>query len=105
MLNNTTQSPGKLYEYLGARKPVLACVPDGFIRQTLEETKACTIVNPDDVDGIAAAILRFYEQFQRRELPVPREDVVTKYDRIALTRELSIIFGFLVDDSERHHRE
>ncbi|MEK7670603.1 MAG: glycosyltransferase, partial [Bacteroidota bacterium] len=30
-------SPGKTYEYIGARKPILGCVPDGFLKQTILE--------------------------------------------------------------------
>lgn len=97
MLTNDSQSPGKLYEYLGARKPILACVPDGFIRQTVAEARAGVSVDPDDVDGIASAIVRFYEQYRQEGLPKPREDVVARFDRVELTRELSIILGFLAE--------
>jgi glycosyltransferase involved in cell wall biosynthesis len=97
MLNNDRQSPGKFYEYLGARKPVLACVPDGFIRQALKEAEGGVIVDPADVDGIAAAIAEYYLQFTSNTLPRPKEEVVAKYDRVQLTNELSKILGFLVD--------
>ena len=97
MLKNDSQSPGKLYEYLGARKPILACVPEGFIQQTIEEAGGTMIVRPDDVDGIAKHIVGMYELFKKKALPKPKEDVVVKYDRIELTNELSKIFGFLVE--------
>jgi glycosyltransferase involved in cell wall biosynthesis len=97
MLNNDSQSPGKLYEYLGARKPVIACVNDGFLSQTIEEAEAGVILRPDDVDGIAKNILRYYELFKTKQLPAPNEEVVLKYDRVELTNELSKIFGFLVE--------
>ncbi len=97
MLKNDSQSPGKLYEYFGARKPVLACVPDGFISQTVEETGAGTIIKPDDVDGIAKALLAYFEQYKLKKLPQPKEDVVNQYNRIELTKELSKIFGFLLE--------
>ena len=97
MLRNDTQSPGKLYEYLGARKPILACVGEGFIRQTIEEAGAGFAVAPDDVDGIAVAIMSYYEQFEKGELPRPKEEIVEKYDRIHLTDQLSKIFGFLAE--------
>jgi glycosyltransferase involved in cell wall biosynthesis len=97
MLRNDRQSPGKLYEYFGARKPILACVGDGFIRQTLEEGRACIITPPEDVDAIAGAISKWYGMFTEGGLPRPQEDVVTKYDRVELTDELSKIFGFLVE--------
>ncbi|MBI4549029.1 MAG: glycosyltransferase [Ignavibacteriae bacterium] len=97
IVNNDKQSPGKLYEYLGARKPILACVPNGFVRQALSEVGSCILVDPYDVDGIARGILQFYEQFEKKQLPRLKEHVVTKYDRVTLTEELSKIFGFLVE--------
>ncbi len=97
MVDNETQSPGKVYEYLGAKKPILACVPDGFIRQTLEEAGGCIITDPTDVDGIARALGTLFDQYERKELPVPHDEVVEKYNRIELTRDLSKIFGFLAE--------
>ncbi|MDI6767141.1 MAG: glycosyl transferase family 1, partial [Bacteroidota bacterium] len=96
MLNNDKQSPGKLYEYLGLRKPILSCVPEGFIKQTLKEAGGGIIVDPLDVNGIARAILEFYNLSQLNKLPQPQEGVVQQYNRIELTNELSKIFGFLV---------
>ncbi|MBI1806759.1 MAG: glycosyltransferase [Ignavibacteria bacterium] len=97
MLNNDRQSPGKVYEYFGLRKPILACIPDGFLRQTIKEAGASVIVDPTDVGGIASGVLHFYELFKEKKLPAPKEDVVMKYDRIELTNELSKIFGFLAE--------
>ena len=98
MVNNDRQSPGKLYEYLGTRKPILACVPTkGFIRQTLMEAGGSMIVEPTDTKGITSAILRLYEQYSEKKLPCPQEEVVERYNRVELTRELSTIFGFLAE--------
>ncbi len=95
-VNNDKQSPGKVYEYLGARKPILACVPDGFIRQTLQEAGASFFAQPDNVEEITAGILMFYKHYEQHSLPQPKIGVVQKYDRIKLTEELSRVFGFLV---------
>jgi len=97
MVNNDRQSPGKLYEYLGARKPILACVPQGFVRQTVAEAKGAIITEPTDVNEISRAIKQLYDRFLQKSLPCPDEDVVEKYNRIELTRELSTYFGFLAE--------
>lgn len=96
-LGNDLQSPGKVYEYLAARKPILACVPDGFVRQTLQEAGATTVVEPTDVKGITKTILALFEQYRRGTLPRPREEVVERYNRITLTEELAKTFGFLTE--------
>lgn len=94
-LDNDTQSPGKLYEYLGTRRPILGCVPSGFVRQTLEEYGAAMVVDPGDVKGIAAALRRFASLHRDNRLPVPSASAAARFDRVALTNELSKIFGFL----------
>lgn len=97
MLTNDSQSPGKFYEYLGARKPILACIGEGFLRQTMEETEAGTVVEPDDVQGIAKAIVDYHKMFTEKRLPRPNEEAVLRFDRIELTDELSKMFGFLAE--------
>jgi glycosyltransferase involved in cell wall biosynthesis len=48
---------GKVFEYLAAERPILAAVPpDGAAAELLGELGAATIVAPDDVDGLAAAL-------------------------------------------------
>jgi glycosyltransferase involved in cell wall biosynthesis len=89
-------STGKLYEYLGARKPILGCVPEGVARQTIIEAGG-VIVDPTDVDGIADAILRFYEKYRKKELKGPPEEIVQRYDRVSLTGEVAKFMEFLVD--------
>jgi glycosyltransferase involved in cell wall biosynthesis len=94
-LDNDTQSPGKLYEYLGARKPILASVPPGFVEQTLEDAGASIITRPGDTDAIVAGLRRFATMHRKNALPIPNEGEVRRYDRVTLTNELSKIFGFL----------
>ncbi len=97
-VNNDRQSPGKAYEYLGARKPILASVPDGFLRNMLQETGSALFTQPDSVEEIAEVILQFYHKFESHTLPAPHESVVQKYDRLKLTEELSHMLGFLVSE-------
>ncbi len=89
-------SPGKVYEYIGAGKPILGCVPDGFMRSTILEAGG-TVVDPDDVAGIKAAILGYVQQFERKELKGPSPDVVEKYNRVSLTGSLAKVFNELFE--------
>lgn len=97
MVPNDRQSPGKLYEYFGAHKPIIACVPDGFLRQAVAEAEAGICVEPENADALASAILQSYRQFKSGRLPVPSPEVISKYNRIELANELSKIFGFLAE--------
>jgi glycosyltransferase involved in cell wall biosynthesis len=88
-------SPGKVYEYIGARKPILGCAPDGFIKSTILEAGG-TVVGPADVPAIKAALEDYIGKFERHEFSGPREDVVEKYNRVTLTRSLVKIFESLL---------
>jgi glycosyltransferase involved in cell wall biosynthesis len=47
----------KVFEYLAAERPILAAVPpDGAAADLIRETGAGTVVAPDDMDGLRAAI-------------------------------------------------
>lgn len=62
----------KLFEYLAARRPILAAVPvDGEAARLLRPTGAATIVSPDDVTGMTAALADFELRWRTGVLNVP----------------------------------
>ena len=81
--------PGKVYEYIGAKKPILACVPDGAAKMAIEESGAGFICSPDDINEIKNTILKVYEQYKNNSLPVPSDEIVEKYRRDNLTELLT----------------
>jgi glycosyltransferase involved in cell wall biosynthesis len=89
MLNDTVRSPGKLYEYFGARKPILACLPDGAMKKLALDTKATIATYPKDVASIKSAIGRFYEMWQKNILPTPDREYTNSFDRKLLTSQLA----------------
>lgn len=63
---------GKVFEYVAAGRPILAVVPpDGAAAELVRETGAGTVVAPDDVAGIRAAL----EALHARYLDGGLEDV------------------------------
>lgn len=54
----------KLFEYLGLRRPVLMLAPPGPARSLVEDLEAGQTADPDDVEGIARAIGRLYEEWR-----------------------------------------
>jgi glycosyltransferase involved in cell wall biosynthesis len=50
--------PGKVFEYFGARRPILALAANNEAASVIEETGTGWTVAPDDVDAIAATIER-----------------------------------------------
>jgi glycosyltransferase involved in cell wall biosynthesis len=85
-------STGKLYEYLAARKPILACVPEGAARQTLGASGAAFLCPPQDVDAIAAQIAVLHARFRAGTLPAPAVDFIAQFDRKRLTGDLVTLF-------------
>lgn len=86
-------STGKLYEYLGAQKPILACVPDGVARQVLDKSQAAFIAAPDDVSGIYTQITALYKLHKSGRLPTPSNEFVQQFERRALTEQLARILA------------
>ena len=74
-------STGKLFEYMGSLKPILALLPDGAAKQALEGYNAATIVLPDDIAAISSAIEKLYEEWISHSLPVGSKSHVEQFDR------------------------
>lgn len=84
--------PGKVYEYFGAKKPILGCVPDGAAKLALQEYGASFICEPDNVLEIKNTIYKIYELYKEDKLPIPSDEVVNKYRRDLLTETLIKVF-------------
>ena len=97
--NDELISPLKLSEYIGARKPILACVTEGVSKQMLRNYNAVKICPPDDPEAIADMIIEYYDLYAKNAMPLPNEEVVKKYDINTLTHELVRYFEFLIDIS------
>jgi glycosyltransferase involved in cell wall biosynthesis len=80
--------PGKTYEYLGARRPILAAVPDGDARDLLDRAGNAALCRPRDVDGICAALRALV---QGRYPAEPRPGVVAQYDRRTLAARMAAV--------------
>ena len=96
--NADTISSGKLYEYFGTRKPIIASLPEGALKTSSEEYKAALITEPDNIDQIKNAILKVYELYCGNQLPVPDQEFIEKLRRDYLTELLIKQFQFLVKE-------
>lgn len=97
MVGNTknahTISSAKLYEYFGARKPILASLPQGALRHDTERYGAAIVTDPDDVKAIAEGLEQFYERWKAGTLPRPSPGVVEQYDRSLLAHDLAKVLA------------
>ncbi len=83
---------GKLFEYLAARRPILAAVPpDGAAARLVEEANAGIVTAPDDVEAMRRAIARLVECWRAGTLDEPRlgEELRTRIGRLERSREFA----------------
>ena len=83
--------PGKLFEYLAARRPVLGIgQPDGAMAQVLSATRAGVTVNWEDETGLRAFLADAWQQFRSGGVPATAGDI-GPYSRRATARQLALL--------------
>jgi len=96
--NADTISSGKLYEYFGTKKPIIACLPEGALKTAATDYGASFITSPNNIDEIKNVLLQVYEQYKNSTLPAPDEEFIQKHRRDFLTEQLSKQFLLSVKD-------
>jgi hypothetical protein len=95
--NEDAAMPGKVGEYIGSRKNILACIPEGVTKKILEKYEAIKFVGTENPQDIADRIYEYFKLFERNEMPVANENMVTQYERKMMTSELAKEFNYLLD--------
>lgn len=86
---------GKIFEYLAARRPILALTPPGnMLEKLIHELKVGQTVEPLDKEGIKKLIQYFYDKWQNNQLNIPQVNL-DRFNREKLTQKLAEIFNNL----------
>ncbi|QTD37206.1 glycosyltransferase family 4 protein [Polaribacter batillariae] len=82
---------GKLFEYLTAKRPILAMASEkGDLAEILKETNAGVVVNYNNEEKLSSEILRLYNQYKNGSLDVNTKNI-KQYHRKELTKKLAEI--------------
>ena len=93
--NNEGILTGKLFEYLKAKRPILAIGPEkGDLATILQETNSGVIVNFDAEEKLKLEIVALYQKYKEDKLTVNFNNI-EKYHRKELTKKLAFILKSL----------
>ena len=95
--NEDAAMPGKVGEYIGSRKNIIACIPEGVTKKMLEKYNAIKFINEENPEQIARAIKEYYDEKQKGTMPEANIEMLSEYDRKNLTYELAKEFNLLKD--------
>ena len=82
-------STGKLFEYMGTGKPILALIPPGTAREILLSYKSVYLAAPESTDEIVCALRKIQDDWQKQSFPVPDHEFRLRFCRRHLTQQLS----------------
>ena len=90
--------PGKVYEYIGSGRPVLAVAPErSAIADLIEETRGGYVAHQTNVSGIASAFLQLYDDHRTGKRSMqPDSEAVARYERRNVTGRLAELLDELV---------
>lgn len=80
---------GKFFEYLAAKRPILAIAPkEGDIAKIIQETQAGTVSDFEDKEGLKGHIKTAYQKYKSGNLSVPGF-AIEQFSRRSLTGKLA----------------
>lgn len=93
IVNNVSSAKGiitgKIFEYLMAKRPILAIAPiDGDLAEIIKETNSGVVVDFEDKSTLKMAILDLYVKFKQGNLAVESKNI-TQFHRKELTKKVS----------------
>jgi glycosyltransferase involved in cell wall biosynthesis len=81
---------GKIFEYLAARRPILALTPPSAAADLIRDSRAGVVIDPGDGPAIEHQLVEWYLQWQRGELACASDtSVIERFDRRRLTLVLA----------------
>jgi hypothetical protein len=95
--------PGKVYEYIGTKKPVFAIAPkQSAIEELIGETESGSVERHENINGLAYNFLRYYTDFHSgKAIYYPKDKKIEKYTRRNATKRLAQLLDKLNDKESK----
>jgi hypothetical protein len=91
--------PGKVFEYLGAKRPIITIAPEGAVGELITATNSGMIAKSDDIIRIKEIFLKYYNDFFSGNLFINQNEYeVNKYERRGVARQLAEIFNLIINN-------
>ena len=91
----------KLYEYMAARRPVLAVTPEGPMADEVRRLDLGRVAPCDDAAVVARTIMAFYSEYKAGRLRMPDSPDIDDYSAPSLVREFARIVDGVCSDGTR----
>lgn len=93
---------GKTFEYLAARKPILALTyKDGEAARMFIKSQFGVVVDQEDIKGIKAAILKLYNNWQNNSQIDVNETYIQSFNKLSLVQDFIKICNETLRDNKR----
>jgi len=81
--------PGKLFEYMAAKRPILALGPENWeVKRIISETRTGVVFNYKQAEHLKKTLLSYFEKYENKQLHQDSTDI-SKYSRRELTKQLA----------------
>ena len=90
--------PGKVYEYIGVMRPIIAIAPkESAIAKLMNETGSGRVAHQSETDKIADILKEYFEQWKNRTLRFnPDFDLIKSFERREAAKKLAQILDYLI---------
>ncbi|MBN1542348.1 glycosyltransferase [candidate division KSB1 bacterium] len=89
---------GKLFEYIGAGRPVLALAPEGDAADLIRSNGFGCVVHPQDKDHLLAVLREFAQKWPQPPLQAVAAERTRPFERRRLTECLASIFNSMIPE-------
>lgn len=89
--------PGKLFEYMACRRPILTLAPDGILSDWIKSMELGMVTGSEDINGIKNGIWALYQRYKQNNLNIVNNHTISQFERPALTRRLACILDEVLE--------